>query len=94
MPPLRVLLPCVQENVFEDFDHYSARQGKDRLPALRQQERRAALVRLLCGNLQKERVKAPSKEALEMPPTRGRYRSVRPITDYEASETGGGTPQG
>ena len=29
---------------------------------------------------------------LEMPPTRGRYRSIRPITDYEASETRGGTP--
>jgi hypothetical protein len=61
--PVRILLQRLQENLFEDFDHCRAWRGKDHLPALQQQERRAALVRVFRHHLEEERLTTLSKEA-------------------------------
>jgi hypothetical protein len=52
----------LQEDLLKDFDYRSARPGNDRLPVLRQQERRTALVGFLCSHHEEECVKvsAPS----------------------------------
>src|SRR5437899_12629022 len=62
--PLRVLLPRLQEVIFESPVAGRLRRGRSFVPALRQQRSGAALVRLLRHHLQEERVKEPSPSGL------------------------------
>src|ERR1039458_2605658 len=53
---LRILLPRLQETLLEDPISRRIREGQGRVPGLRQQERRAALVCLYRHHVEKERV--------------------------------------
>src|SRR6266849_4069928 len=58
--PLRILLPCLQEILRQDSVSRGLRGRRGAVPALRQQERRAALVRLLRHHLEEERLRTKS----------------------------------
>jgi hypothetical protein len=74
----------LQEDIFKDFDYRSARPGKDRLPVLRQQERRPALVCFLGGHHEEECLKAGCRWSMKLSRTERRKVDLLILQTTEA----------
>src|SRR5437879_4264018 len=61
--PLRILLPRLQEDILKDIGSRRLRRRRGPLPAVWEQERRAALVRLLRYHVEEECLKPASRSS-------------------------------